>query len=599
MRISFQKNKRVIWVLLLFILQGQFCFSQSEKEYKTWYPAADSVNVLEGRAWPGEVKDFYDRLPAKAKNAVREAVWNLSKSSAGMQLRFQSDANEITIKYIVTGAKQMAHMPAIGVSGVDLYSRSINGKWLWAAGKFSFGDTVIYRYSALDGKDQGVANREYTLFLPLYNTVTWMEVTVPKQSYFKPLPVRNDKPIVVYGTSITQGACASRPGLAWTNILGRKLDRPVINLGFSGNGRLEKELIDLILEIDAKIYVLDCLPNLTAPGYVSTAELKRRIIASVLQIQTSRPLTPILFTEHDGYSDEEINPVRRKEYTDANNAFKQVFDSLVKAGVKNIYRLGKEEINQDIETMVDGVHPNDIGMIRYAEAYEKRIREIINEPVGTVSTTIPVSQRRDGNFYDWETRHNQILQYNKTSHPKLAFIGNSITHFWGGKPQASKASGSQSWEKYFAPMQPVNMGFGWDKIENVLWRVYHGELDEVSLQQIVLMIGTNNLKENSDEEIVQGIQFLLKAIQLKQPSAKILVLGILPRRNMEKRIIQLNKSIAIIPTGKNIKFADAENILLNKDKKIDESLFSDGLHPNAGGYERLGSFIVNQLANHK
>lgn len=599
MRISFQKNKRVIWVLLLFILQGQFCFSQSEKEYKTWYPAADSVNVLEGRAWPGEVKDFYDRLPAKAKNAVREAVWNLSKSSAGMQLRFQSDANEITIKYIVTGAKQMAHMPAIGVSGVDLYSRSINGKWLWAAGKFSFGDTVIYRYSALDGKDQGVANREYTLFLPLYNTVTWMEVTVPKQSYFKPLPVRNDKPIVVYGTSITQGACASRPGLAWTNILGRKLDRPVINLGFSGNGRLEKELIDLILEIDAKIYVLDCLPNLTAPGYVSTAELKRRIIASVLQIQTSRPLTPILFTEHDGYSDEEINPVRRKEYTDANNAFKQVFDSLVKAGVKNIYRLGKEEINQDIETMVDGVHPNDIGMMRYAEAYEKRIREIINEPVGTVSTTIPVSQRRDGNFYDWETRHNQILQYNKTSHPKLAFIGNSITHFWGGKPQASKASGSQSWEKYFAPMQPVNMGFGWDKIENVLWRVYHGELDEVSLQQIVLMIGTNNLKENSDEEIVQGIQFLLKAIQLKQPSAKILVLGILPRRNMEKRIIQLNKSIAIIPTGKNIKFADAENILLNKDKKIDESLFSDGLHPNAGGYERLGSFIVNQLANHK
>lgn len=599
MRISFQENKRVIWVLLLFILQGQFCFSQSEKEYKTWYPAADSVNVLEGRAWPGEVKDFYDRLPAKAKNVVREAVWNLSKSSAGMQLRFQSDANEITIKYIVTGAKQMAHMPAIGVSGVDLYSRSINGKWLWAAGKFSFGDTVIYSYSALDGKDQGVANREYTLFLPLYNTVTWMEVTVPKQSYFKPLPVRNDKPIVVYGTSITQGACASRPGLAWTNILGRKLDRPVVNLGFSGNGRLEKELIDLILEIDAKIYVLDCLPNLTAPGYVSTAELKRRIIASVLQIQTSRPLTPILFTEHDGYSDEEINPVRRKEYTDANNAFKQVFDSLVKAGVKNIYRLGKEEINQDIETMVDGVHPNDIGMMRYAEAYEKRIREIINEPVGTVSTTIPVSQRRDGNFYDWETRHNQILQYNKTSHPKLAFIGNSITHFWGGKPQASKASGSQSWEKYFAPMQPVNMGFGWDKIENVLWRVYHGELDEVSLQQIVLMIGTNNLKENSDEEIVQGIQFLLKAIQLKQPSAKILVLGILPRRNMEKRIIQLNKSIAIIPTGKNIKFADAENILLNKDKKIDESLFSDGLHPNAGGYERLGSFIVNQLANHK
>ena len=84
-------------------------------------------------------------------------------------------------------------------------------------------------------------------------------------------------PIVVYGTSIAQGGCASRPGLAWTNILGRKLDRPVINLAFSGNGKLEKELIELLSEIDASLYVLDCLPNLTSPEYYSTGELKKRI----------------------------------------------------------------------------------------------------------------------------------------------------------------------------------------------------------------------------------------------------------------------------------------------------------------------------------
>lgn len=178
-------------------------------------------------------------------------------------------------------------------------------------------------------------------------------------------------------------------------------------------------------------------------------------------------------------------------------------------------------------------------------------------------------------------------------------IGNSITHYWGGKPSSPEASGSLSWEKYFTPMQAVNMGFGWDRIENVLWRIYHGELDEISLQQIVLMIGTNNLKENSNEEIVQGIQFLVKAIQLKQPSAKILLMGVLPRRNMEDRVILLNKSIAKIPSNRNIKFVDAGNILLNENKKIEESLFSDGLHPNARGYEKLGSFISNQLKNQR
>ena len=148
-------------------------------------------------------------------------------------------------------------------------------------------------------------------------------------------------------------------------------------------------------------------------------------------------------------------------------------------------------------------------------------------------------------------------------------------------------------------MQTVNLGFGWDKIENVLWRIYHGELDDISLRQIVLLIGTNNLKENSNEEIVQGIRFLINAIQLKQPSAKILLLGILPRKNMEGRIVQLNKSIAKIASNKNIKFADAGILLLDKNKKVAESLFSDGLHPNAKGYEKLGNFISNQLKNLK
>ena len=310
-----------ILMAMLFMVSFQFCFPQNKIEYKTWNPANDTLPILEGQAWPHEVKNFYDRLPARAEQSVREAVWNLSKNSAGLQMRFQTDAAEIIIKYQVTGSLQMPHMPATGVSGVDLYSKTIDGKWLWAAGRFSFGDTVIYHFKNLSPNDQHVGNREYTLYLPLYNSVKWMEISVPKEALFKPLPVRTDKPIVVYGTSIAQGGCASRPGLAWTNILGRKLDRPVINLAFSGNGRLEKEMIDLLSEVDARMYVLDCLPNLTSPDYYATGELKKRIVASVTELQNKKPYTPILLTDHDGYTDEDINPVRKNEYTSTNTVF--------------------------------------------------------------------------------------------------------------------------------------------------------------------------------------------------------------------------------------------------------------------------------------
>lgn len=377
---------KLIFVLIATII-FHVAFSQ-KKKYKFFNPSSDAAMGIEGQAWPGEVKDFYDRLPARAEKIVRKPLWDLSKNSAGLQLRFITDAPEIIIKYIVAGNLQMPHMPATGVSGVDLYAKNNDGKWLWAAGKYSFADTISYRFTNLS-----LVQREYTLYLPLYNSVKWMEIGVPEENSFELLSARKDKPIVVYGTSIAQGACASRPGLAWTNILGRRLNRPVINLGFSGNGRMEKEIIDLLAEIDAKFFVLDCLPNMTA---MPENELKKRIVEVVLQLQNKKPGVPILLTEHDGYTQGEISPVKKKEYTDANKALRQVTDSLFNKGIKNIYLLTKDEISQDIETMVDGTHPNDIGMMRYADAYEKKIKKIFiddnTSPTGKASL-IPLPQQ--------------------------------------------------------------------------------------------------------------------------------------------------------------------------------------------------------------
>ena len=582
-----------IFLILIFIATTTHSFSQQSKTYKTWIPALDTLQVVEGQAWSKEVKSFYDRLPARAEKTVRNEVWELSQNSAGLSLRFRSNANEIIVKYVVSEELQFPHMPATGVSGVDLYAKNSDGKWLWCAGRFSFGDTIVYRYKGMLSKDEYENPFDYTLYLPLYNSVKWLEINVPDSSLFTPLPARKEKPILVYGTSIAQGGCATRPGLAWTNILSRKLDRPIINLGFSGNGRLEKELIDLITEVDAKLYVLDCLPNLSPENI---GELKKKMVESVKELKSKRPDIPVLLTDHDGYTDEEINPASKEETRILNTVQKQEFDSLATAGTKDIYLLTKNEIGQNIETMVDGTHPNDIGMMRYANAYEKKIRAIIHEPLGDISTTLPVTQHRDSN-YDWEVRHNEVLAHNTADQPKLILIGNSITHYWGGEPVEHIARGTDSWNTFFTPQNAINLGFGWDRIENVLWRVYHGELDNITPHQIVLMIGTNNLQFNSDDEIIKGLQFLLKAIKEKQPAANILLMGILPRKGMEQRVANLNNGLSKIKLDTKIQFADAGKLFLKNDSKIDESLFSDGLHPNEKGYQKLGEFINNHIAH--
>jgi hypothetical protein len=356
-------------LILLFVLSAQCLYAQQAREYVTIKPSPGSV---QGRGWSTDLKDDFDRLPAKAEAMVRKEVWNLSKHAAGLFLRFTSNSDEVIVRYTVSGNKEMYHMPSTGVSGLDLYARSGSGPWIWAGARASFGDTIVYRYTELNQDP----NREYTLYLPLYNHVKWMEISYPKEKVFTLLAPQKKKPIVIYGTSIAQGGCASRPGLGWTNILGRKLDMPMINLAFSGNGRLEKEVLELIAEIDAEMYVLDCLPNLAGAEYMQ-GELRRRLVHAITYLQTKRPGIPILLNEHAGHTNEYTNDARRNVYQAANKILVDVVDSLKSAGTNNIFLQTKKEVGQDIESTVDGTHPNDIGMMQIAEAYEKKIRGIL------------------------------------------------------------------------------------------------------------------------------------------------------------------------------------------------------------------------------
>jgi hypothetical protein len=357
--------KQIIPVLLIFC----WChIANAQVAYKTIDLSGRS---LEGRGWNSGLKDNYDRFPSRAEQVVRKEVWDLSRNSAGLQIRFSTNAKEIKLRYTVTGPKQMNHMPATGVSGVDLYARRGNEQWKWCGARFSFGDTVVYTYSNLNQED----GREYVLYFPLYNHVSWMELSYPDDAMFRFEEPVKEKPVVIYGTSIAQGGCASRPGLAWTNILGRKLGRPIVNLAFSGNGRMEPEVFKLISEIDADMLVIDCLPNMAGEVYLK-GELRKRLVEGISFMRAQKPGIPILLVDHCGYMDEFTNDQKKMTYQSANKIQHDVFDSLKASGMKELYYLSKEEIGLNIESTVDGIHPNDIGMMQYAEAYLKRLKAI-------------------------------------------------------------------------------------------------------------------------------------------------------------------------------------------------------------------------------
>lgn len=518
-------------------------------------------------------------------------------------IRFRSNSPRIQIRYSVSRRDDFAlnHMPATGVSGVDLYAIDSDGSEVWCASKRYFADTINYRYWGLTPNDTyHQKGREYHLYLPLYNQVQWLEIGVDEDAYFEALPIRKEKPIVVYGTSIAHGACASRPGMAWTAILSRKMDRPLINLGFSGSGRLEKPVIDLMSEIEAKVYVLDCLPNLAADTWdrigVTAEEVEKRVLESVRALKSAHPQTPILLVEHAGYTEELINETRKDAYQTVNEIQLKAFYQLKKEGIKGLYYLSKEEIGLQIDDMVDGTHPTDLGMMHYAQSYEQKLRAILHEPKGTFSTTQPCTQYREPNNYDWEKRHREILEINQYDPPKSVILANSIIHFWGGIPKSKIAREVNTWEDILTPKGVGNYAYGWDRIENVLWRVYHGELDGFEADQIMIMIGTNNLHLNTNAEIIAGLDLLLQAIKVRQPKAEIILMGLLPRRDQEGRVAELNLAISRLASLSNVAFADLGETYLKENQKIKEILFSDGLHPNVAGYLKLREVLVPLLS---
>ena len=184
--------------------------------------------------------------------------------------------------------------------------------------------------------------------------------------------INHEKPIVFYGTSILQGGCASRPGMAHTNIISRRLNRECINLGFSGNGQLDLEVARVMAEVDAGVFVLDFVPN------ASVEQMKERMETFYRIIRNKHPKTPIVFIEDPIFTHTLFDQRVAHEVTRKNQTLNEIFNSLKKKGEKDIYLIHSEKmIGEDGEATVDGIHFTDLGMMRYANLITPFIKKMI------------------------------------------------------------------------------------------------------------------------------------------------------------------------------------------------------------------------------
>ncbi len=215
---------------------------------------------------------------------------------------------------------------------------------------------------------------------------------------------------------------------------------------------------------------------------------------------------------------------------------------------------------------------------------------------------VPLTQNRDWKSYDWVVRHDEILALNQPGaiRADVVFIGDSITHFWSGEPKARRVAGKDSWDKWIAPHHPINLGYGWDRTENVLWRLRHGEVAGLKPKAFVVLIGTNNLSGfNSPAETAEGVAEVCREIRRQAPQAKVLLLAILPRQAKpdatRQRVTETNRLLA----AEHLRIADAyldlTAKLIEADGSILKETMGDYLHPTNKGYEIMGAAIDAQL----
>lgn len=266
----------------------------------------------------------------------------------------------------------------------------------------------------------------------------------------------------------------------------------------------------------------------------------------------------------------------------------------------------------DKALMPDLLHPSPAGALAWAKAMEPTLSKLMGDTpkaeAPANNAVIPVS-RLEKDSYDWFKRHEAIISTQQQLNPDLVLIGDSITHFWGGLPQTpgTPSRGPASWAKAFGDKKVLNMGFGWDRTQNVLWRLDNGEFRGIHPKWVVLNIGTNNFtgtknaRANTPSEVAEGIREIILRIRAKSPASKIILMDVFPRGRTDKEptrksITELNEILrntyANVP---GITILELKDQFLSPDGTLPADLMPDSLHPSDKGYTIWAEALLGVL----
>jgi hypothetical protein len=353
-------------------LDANMRIQQSGDNDFIWHSPFEQPFHVAGFGWLHE-EGRYRRLPAKPSRILPAAVDILSNCTAGGQIRFVTDAASLSVKVKLTGAANMYHMPATGQCGFDCY--------IGGPGEQDFYSTTVYdhrltEYESVIFTNMERKNRIITLNFPLYQGVEEVWIGLDREARIA-LPPAYDSPkkIIVYGTSITQGGCASRPGMAYTNILSRRINMEFLNLGFSGNGKGEPELSHILAEIpDPECLILDYEANC-----VSTELLQKTLPDFISIYREKHPLTPILVISRITHAKEKFHSQMAQERAERKQIQIRTVEQRRKLDDANIYFCdGSMLLGKDAhECTVDGSHPTDLGFLRMADGLTPVLQRIL------------------------------------------------------------------------------------------------------------------------------------------------------------------------------------------------------------------------------
>jgi len=370
---SVKKSKGRYRVILMFFIFLSASIFISPNAFSQVTETNDTLKFYDGQAFTiiGKYhsEPNYVRFPQEYEKKLRKLVWSLGQHSAGISIRFRTNSPDIVVRWTTKGDNIMDHMAFTGIKGVDLYAY-VDDRWKYVNTGRVKGKSNEFTLI----KSEEKIYREYLLNLPLYDGIDSLSIGVDKDAEIS-VPKENwliaKKPVIYYGSSIAQGGCASRPGMAFTNILERAMDRSFINMGFSGNGTFDLSVGEAMSEIDAALYVIDCNPN------TKVDVIYERAVELVKFLKKKRPEIPILLVEAYYYERGFVKP-QDSNNEEKNKKLHRAFLNLQESGIRELYyKKGDGLIGYDHEGTVDGVHPNDLGMLRIAEGLQPSIEIII------------------------------------------------------------------------------------------------------------------------------------------------------------------------------------------------------------------------------